>query len=117
MRVVICYELASEARDGDITALWIMLGYNAHPLQLHGDKHVSCDFVVYLDEAGDEGFKFLDGEKGRERAAGRYQVSRGRLLRPRNDRLWPNSAVQCQQLSPPSGVHGPSARPQLGHVF
>lgn len=42
---------------------------------------MKTDFVVYVDEAGDEGFKFLDGERG----SSRWFVLSATIIRKSND--------------------------------
>lgn len=42
---------------------------------------MNCDFVAYIDEAGDEGFKFLDGERG----SSRWFVLSATVIRKIND--------------------------------
>jgi hypothetical protein len=43
---------------------------------------MDIEFVVYVDEAGDEGFKFLDGERG----SSRWFVLSATIIRKSNDR-------------------------------
>ncbi|GJI96703.1 hypothetical protein RugamoR57_34210 [Duganella caerulea] len=42
---------------------------------------MTADFVVYIDEAGDEGFKFLEGERG----SSRWFVLSATVARKSND--------------------------------
>jgi hypothetical protein len=55
---------------------------------------MSCDFVAYIDEAGDEGFKFLDGERG----SSRWCVLSATVIRKTNDLQMVETAKEARRI-------------------
>lgn len=55
---------------------------------------MSCEFVVYIDEAGDEGFKFLDGERG----SSRWFVLSATVVRKSNDLKMVEAAKEARRV-------------------
>ena len=55
---------------------------------------MAADFVVYIDEAGDEGFKFLDGERG----SSRWFVLSATVVRKSNDMQMVRIAKEARLL-------------------
>jgi len=55
---------------------------------------MSCDFVAYIDEAGDEGFKFLDGERG----SSRWFVLSATVVRKVNDLQMVETAKEARRI-------------------
>jgi len=55
---------------------------------------MAADFVAYIDEAGDEGFKFLEGERG----SSRWFVLSATVVRKSNDLQLVKAAKDVRQL-------------------
>ncbi|WP_229207695.1 MULTISPECIES: DUF3800 domain-containing protein [unclassified Duganella] len=55
---------------------------------------MAADFVAYIDEAGDEGFKFLEGERG----SSRWFVLSATIIRKSNDLQIVRAAREVRQL-------------------
>jgi hypothetical protein len=55
---------------------------------------MSCEFVAYIDEAGDEGFKFLD----RERGSSRWFVLSATVVRKSNDLTMVEGAREARRI-------------------